>query len=182
VPESPNNSPLYANLQAANEQVAIAQSGTKGVVGGSASVDAAKDQVTTMMAAVQAENERRHNEDLRNALLLGYDSWWNTTINAVGATALDGRKEAMLAELEQGRYFVVLMAYDFQLMWKQKKTKLLWVTRYSITQGRHEFDKALAQMSREAARYFGQDTHGLVRTEVPEGRVEIGETQVVPDK
>jgi len=38
---------------------------------------------------------------------------------------------------------VVLMAYDFQLLWKEKKHKLLWETRFSIRQRHNDFDRQL---------------------------------------
>jgi hypothetical protein len=79
------------------------------------------------------------------------------------------------SEIEENRYFVVLMAYDFQLMWKEKKHKLLWETRFSISERRNEFDKALPVMARYASQYFGQPTNGLLRTRVLGGKVDIGE-------
>ena len=71
------------------------------------------------------------------------------------------------------------MAYDFQLTWKQKKHKLLWETRFSIRQRHNDFDKVLAPMTQYASRYFGQDSHGLVRKPLPEGQVKLGEVKVI---
>ena len=85
----------------------------------------------------------------------------------------------MITELEEARYFVVLMAYDFQLMWKQKKPKLLWETRFSVGVRRHAFDQQLPIMALQASRYFGQESHGVVHREVPEGKVELGELKTV---
>jgi hypothetical protein len=91
------------------------------------------------------------------------------------------RRDELISEIEENRYFVVLMAYDFQLMWKQKKHKLLWETRFSISERRNQFDKALPVMAQYASRYFGRDSRGLMRTRVPEGRVEIGEVRSLGD-
>jgi hypothetical protein len=66
------------------------------------------------------------------------------------------------------------MAYDFQLMWKQKKHKLLWETRLSLDQRGNEFNQQVAMMAKAAAQYFGKDTHGLVREDLPQGRVNVG--------
>jgi hypothetical protein len=66
------------------------------------------------------------------------------------------------------------MAYDFQLLWKEKKHRLLWETRFSLRQHFHEFDKELPSMALYASRYFGEDTGGLIHEPVPKGNVEIG--------
>src|ERR1700689_2821564 len=119
-------------------------------------------------------NRQRENQDFRNAAMLGYD-----VSGLIGTdygryiehTALGGEQRDQVAEIEENRYFVVLMAYDFQLMWKQKKHKLLWETRFSVNERHNQFDKALPVMAQFASRYFGEDSNGLLRTRVPEGRV-----------
>jgi hypothetical protein len=136
------------------------------------------------IAAIEAENRIRDKDDALNAAMLGYDSWWNSTAN-YRDTPLDIFRKEMLEELETNRYFVVLMAYDFRLMWKQKKHKLLWETRFSVRQRGHNFDEDLAAMAQSASKYFGQDSQGLVRTSVPFARVDIGELKslgTVPEK
>jgi hypothetical protein len=136
------------------------------------------------MSAVEAENRMRDKEDALNASMLGYDSWWLQTANYKD-TPLDIFRQDMLDELENDRYFVVLMAYDFQIMWKQKKHKLLWETRFSVRQRHHDFDKDLPAMAQYASRFFGQDSQGLVRESVPFGHVDIGELKslgTVPGK
>jgi hypothetical protein len=143
------------------------------------------EEVTTAVAAVQAENRMRDNQDRRNAMMLGYDSLWDATFDAQNGTPLEVRKRDMLSELEEDRYFVVLMAYDFQLLSKQKKHKLLWETRFSIREHVNAFDKQLPAMVLGASRYFGSDTKGLVHDTLPEGRVELGDVKslgVVPEK
>jgi len=100
-------------------------------------------------------------------------------------TALEFHQDDLVKEIEDNRYFVVLMAYDFQLMWKHKEHKLLWETRFSIDERHNEFSKALPVMAMYASRYFGQDSKGLLRTQVPAGRVEIGNMKSlgeVPDQ
>jgi hypothetical protein len=136
------------------------------------------------MGAVEAENRARDKEDALNASMLGYDSWWLQTAYYKD-TPLDIFRQDMLDELENDRYFVVLMAYDFQMMWKQKKHKLLWETRFSIRQRHHDFDKDLPAMAQYASRYFGQDSGGLVRESIPFGHVDIGDLKslgTVPEK
>ncbi len=172
-----SDSPVYQELYYANEVYNNLPPGL--------AKQEAFDEVTTAMAAVQAQNRIRDNMNRRNAMMLGYDSWWNTTFNAQNGTALAVRRQDMLNELERDRYFVVLMAYDFQLLLKDKKHKLLWETRFSIDEHHNGFDKELATMALYASRYFGRDSNGLRHDPVPEGRVEVGDVKdlgVVPGK
>ena len=129
---------------------------------------------TGAMAVVAAENRGRDELDAQNAAMLGYDAWLNTSATLQG-TPLEHRRQDLVDELEQDRYFVVLMAYDFQAMWKQKQHKLLWETRFSVRQQGLEFDKQLPAISLNAAQYFGKDSHGLVHMALPEGRVAVGD-------
>jgi hypothetical protein len=134
----------------------------------------ASEAETVGIATIEAENRIRDKEDALNAAMLGYDSWWFATAN-YRDTPLDIFRKEMLEELETDRYFVVLMAYDFPLMWKQKKHKLLWETRFSVRERGHNFDEDLATMAQSASKYFGQDSQGLVRTSVPFAHVDIGD-------
>jgi hypothetical protein len=116
--------------------------------------------------------------DYQNASLLGYtsDGLIGTDYGyALQATALRHKVEDEVTEVEHSRYFVVLMAYDFQMMWKEKKPKLLWVTRLSIDERRNDFGRELPTMLRIASPYFGKSTGGLIRDVVPEGQVNVGE-------
>ena len=74
---------------------------------------------------------------------------------------------------------MVLMAYDFQLLWKQRRHKLLWETRFSINERSNQFDRALPAMAQYASRYFGQASNGLLRMRVPEGNVEVHEPTLI---
>jgi len=130
------------------------------------------------MAAVAAEDRARDLLDARNASMLGYDAEWDQAI-AYKGTALEFRRTEIADELEHRRYFVVLMAYDFQMMWRQKKAKLLWETRYSIREQGNDFSKQLAAMTQDAASYFGRNSGGLIRRALPEGHVDIGEQKVL---
>ena len=111
-------------------------------------------------------------------MLLGYESELAETANLEN-TALKGAREGLMSDLEDNRYFVILMAYDFQTAWKMKKHKLLWETRISLRQRGNDFGKRLPEMVLNAEKYFGEDTDGLVRNRIPEGRVDIGEPKVI---
>ena len=143
-----------------------------------------ENAATAAMAVLQAQNAMDRRTDVLNARMLGYDSWWEATARLEG-TPLDVRRKDMLEELEENRYFVVLMAYDFQLLRKEKQHKLVWETRFSIRQRGNDFDQQLAAMAQYASRYFGQDSHGLIRKPLPETNVSLGELKIIgvePDK
>ncbi|HZZ19973.1 MAG TPA: hypothetical protein VFE25_11410 [Opitutaceae bacterium] len=138
------------------------------------------DQIDTdnaMSAAMSMSASVEHQRNLvdeQNAMMLGYDSWWAETAQFKDSPQ-DYRRADMLAELEDRRYFVVLMAYDFQKLWKEKKPKLLWETRFSIREDGDDFTKHLAAMAGSAAAYFGRDSGKLLHKPLPEGRVDVGE-------
>jgi hypothetical protein len=136
------------------------------------------------LAQLFMANEMRDRLDYKNAGMLGYNSESSALIGTdygrnIGQTALGIEQRDQVAEIEENHYFVVLMAYDFQLMWKKKKHKELWETRFSINERHNAFDKALPIMAQFASRYFGQPTGGILRTRVPEGHVDIGEVKTL---
>jgi hypothetical protein len=132
------------------------------------------DAYSSSLFVLQAENQTRDDANMRNAQMLGYDSEWNELVGGLGGPAHDLKKSAMITELEEDRYFVVVMAYDYQLLVSSKKHKLLWETRFSIRQHAHAFNQQLMAMTVQASKLFGQDSNGLTRRPLPEGHVEIG--------
>jgi hypothetical protein len=142
--------------------------------------DAAIDQWSAAITLLNIENRQDDRENNANAALLGYDSpglIGTEKGSYVRGTAFSMDRDDLYAEIRENRYFVILMAYDFQLMWKQKKHRLLWETRFSINERHNQFDRALPLMAEYASRYFGQDSNGLLRARVPEGRVDVGEAE-----
>lgn len=168
-PEHASGSIAYQNVQTATE--ALARASTP------ADKERRNEEFSSAMAMAALENHARDQVNAKNAAMLGYDSWWESTQGFENG-AFSSRRQDMMDELEGNRYFVVLMAYDFQLMWKEKKHKLLWETRYSISEHRNEFDKQLAAMSQEASKYFGRDSHGLVHKEAT-GTVDLGDLKII---
>jgi len=187
-PEHESESPVYQHLADANAVMGRRPNSQQTEISGKAidlQGDPDFDAVTVAIAAVQAENRMRDLTNRRNAMMLGYDSWWEAVYDAPNGSALELRKRDMLNELESDLYFVVLMAYDFQLLWKEKRHKLLWETRFSIDERHNEFDRQLARMALDASKYFGRDSKGLTHELLPEGRVDIGEVKnlgAVPQK
>ncbi|RXK55376.1 hypothetical protein ESB00_05615 [Oleiharenicola lentus] len=121
------------------------------------------------MASMQ--NRERDRDNQRTAHLLGYgDAFERASRQPNGRTYLD-----LVDELEDPRYYVILQAYDFRLLWKEKKHRLLWETRFSIRARGHAFDGALNAMTLAAARHFGRATSGLDRLGPPAGEVKLGD-------
>jgi hypothetical protein len=143
-----------------------------------AAANAAADQWSAALTLLNIENRQEDRISNANAALLGYDAPGLVGTEKgtfVRGTAFGVDRDDLYAEIRENRYFVILMAYDFQQVWRQKKHILLWETRFSINERHNQFDKALPVMAEYASRYFGQDSGGLLRNRVPEGRVEIGE-------
>ena len=193
--EDTSGSAAYENLQGSQKSSVRAppppppsmgsHGGPSGAAGAAAAImPSQSDSMTGEMATVAALEEQREQADMRNAQLLGYDSELAQSARTEIST-FKLRRDDLMAEIEQNRYFVVLMAYDFQALWKQKKHRLLWVTRMSVRERGGDFAKILPSMVTYSSQFFGQDTNGLVRKPLPEGRVEIGEPKslgVVPEK
>lgn len=153
-------------------------SGSQGVAKGSTG---SGQQVNTgLMQQLYPDSVLRNQIDRKNAILLGFDSdasfSGGSPARAQNAGTVNNHNlDELVSELEDSRYFVVLLAYDFKAYHDDKKHKLLWETRFSIDERRNFFDKALPVMAQYASRYFGQDSHGLLRTRVPDGKVLMGE-------
>jgi len=169
VPMRPEENPLYANYQQSLAEYKMLISVDEGAA------DAVLSSGLTQLAMANRETDRI---DCKNAAILGYESTGLIGTDYgkyIAHTALGVDQRDQVAEIEENRYFVVLMAYDFQLMWRERKHKLLWETRFSVSERHNQFDKALPAMAQYASRYFGQASNGLLRTRVPEGAVEVGE-------
>jgi hypothetical protein len=135
---------------------------------------AADGDVLAANIGIQAENQRREDADMKIATLLGYDSWWIRANGAMDGGPMGRSKADMRAELEEDRYFVVLSAFDYQALVKSKKMKFLWEARFSIREHGNAFDDKLAAMTEKASEFFGRDSGGLRREDLPEGKVSIG--------
>jgi hypothetical protein len=169
-------------------------SGTPGAVTYRANVTPSSIKSSTFPTALVQENNRpaqgqafsfdeevtdgseifnRGTSDSRNAAILGYDSGL-VVPDSAGITPFHITRDDLLDEVRHDRYFVVLMAYDFQKLWKQRQHKLVWETRFSVRQQDMNFSRVLPSMAKYASQYFGKDTFGLLRRPLPEGDVEVG--------
>lgn len=127
-----------------------------------------------------------------NARLLGFDSEGSIQAMSDASTVFFGRsfRSAMLdnvhgdvlSAIEVNRYYVILRAFDFQAAWKHRRMKMLWETRFSLSERQHDFERDLPGMAQNAALYFGRDSFGLVLKPIPDGRVQVGEAKAVDDQ
>jgi hypothetical protein len=171
---------IARSIGAANAAAAASPTKSKGFhpISNAGGLD--NNELDSAIAMLDLVNQQRTRTDFMNASMLGYstEGLINSDYgNYVRGTALGLRRQDFLTEIEDNRYFVVLMAYDFQLLWREKKHKLLWETRFSIRQRHNNFDDALAGMAKAASEYFGQNSGGMVRRDVPLGRIEIGDVK-----
>jgi hypothetical protein len=122
------------------------------------------------MANMEANQDAKIDE--KNADILGY------TDEIVRDSSSNPNLGTLQEEVERDRYYVVLLAYDYQAAARNLgEHKLLWETRFSIPEPGNDFEKAFPLMTSLAARYFGQDTHGLIHHDIAEGHVDVGETK-----
>jgi hypothetical protein len=119
-----------------------------------------------------------------NACLLGFEAEARFLGESSGASVrgqiIRNLHAYGIGAIEVNRYYVILRAFDFQSAWKQKKLKLLWETRFSLSERRHGFNQDLPGMAESASAYFGQDSYGLVRRPlIREGHVHLGEPKIL---
>jgi alpha-L-rhamnosidase len=124
-----------------------------------------------------------------NAALLGYTG---TDLRDEGSqrasgNGLDTESAGHLSDLDQDRYFVILLAYDYQEILRNAKSgdthpKPVWSVRMNIRANGNNFTEALPAMSQFAADYFGKQSADLISAPVDVGmnaRVEIGPVKVL---
>ena len=137
--------------------------------------DSAQEQ---SLAMTNLANRQRDRLNQQNAAVLGYMNEMKR-VQGYELTAFNSRRQDVLDEVEESRYFVVLMAYDFQTLLEHKQRKLLWQTRFSIPEHRNDFSRQLAAMSQTASHYFGRNSDGLRRKELPSTNVKLGDLKTI---
>lgn len=119
--------------------------------------------------AMAGENER---SSYFKAQLLGLEEAFSPRTSRQDA-------EDLKYMLDEERYFIILMAYDYPLL-KAGELKLHWSTRYSIRTIGQTFEQAVKDMNYVAADFFGKNLQGINSKRVTDSsRVEIGEIEVL---
>ncbi len=95
-------------------------------------------------------------------------------------TLEDSRTTELRSMLEEERYFVYLMAYDYPTILNEGKQLLLWTTRYSMRAAGTPFEAAIQNLNQVAGNYFGKNMKGLNHRRVDDqSSVDIGEIEVI---
>ncbi len=163
---------LSASLSAQNFVQARDPAATKllivvywGTTSGSAEGPGMRTQVAT--GSVVTNGGISGLNDIRNARMLGINFQDDRSPARYDPLSLRD-------EIEANRYFVGLVAYDFQELWRHKVRKVLWVTRYSIREHRNAFNDSLPEMTSYASQFFGQESRGVIVKKLQEGHVGFG--------
>ncbi|MEJ1972547.1 MAG: hypothetical protein WDM96_08850 [Lacunisphaera sp.] len=119
-----------------------------------------------------------------NARLMGFnEALQNASTNgALRSLAV----QDVVKDLEASRYWVAVVALDFEELVQKKNVKALWSVRYSVRSRGTNFPKALPGMTELAAGYFGRDSNGLVNPNINRNedtaRVEMGELKILDEE
>jgi hypothetical protein len=136
--------------------------------------DSAQDQAMLMIGQANSQHDRQNYE---NAKLLGYLSELNR-VAVRQKTFFAGLNQDIMDDIEESRYFVVLIAYDFETLRLHKQRKIRWETRFSIRERGNDFSKQLEAMSQYASRYYGKDSQGLIRKDFNTS-INLGELKIL---
>lgn len=152
----------------------------RGIAGGATSIsselfDPNAGAIDGMIEQVTLEKPERDRIDNSNGRILGYSA----AIQRARALPSMVLMRDAWDEVAGNRYYVVLLAFDFSTAWKEKKLKPLWSARISVEEDNNGLDKSLERMLATATRLFGQDSDGLRRDFVPDGRVTTGPLEVL---
>jgi hypothetical protein len=137
----------------------------------SGSAEAPQFRIPTVAGNVLYGGGMTEMNDILNARMLGF---------SFQSAASPARYDPLnlQEEIEANRYFVGLVAYDFQRLYRHKEKKVLWVTRFSIRERHNAFDQSLPEMCAYASQFFGQDSRGFVVKKLREGRVDLGPLRI----
>lgn len=111
----------------------------------------------------------------RNAVLTGIDK-------ALYDDSITPWEERDLRELlKEERYFIILVAYDWQKILKEKEKDVLFITRFSLPSIGTNFAKAVPSLSRAAIPHIGTNLDDLdkTKTQLGWGKATVGELEVI---
>ena len=164
-----------------NEQALIAGDSVNGSTGAAGAVNLQHFQSLMQQSSAFSYMEASQDSqtDAASANILGY------TDEIFRTSPRDPKMATLKQEIERDRYYVVLLAYDYMAARRFGQHDLLWETRFSIQEQGNDFEQAFPLMASIAGKYFGQESHGLIHTNLGEGHVEVGEPKslgTVPDR
>lgn len=121
-----------------------------------------------------ADNTSQHQDIMRN--------------NRLGISKALNRKNIntneefdLRVEMQDERYFIILMAYDYRKLRSTKEKELLWTTRFSVPSIGTNFEDAYPALARAASAYYGTslEKYAKTSTHFGTGTVEIGTLETV---
>ena len=125
---------------------------------------------------IDTMNSWNYNTRRLNASLTGFDK-----VLFGKNRAAPWEREELMQSLTDSRYFIVVNAFDYQLLLQTGEIKLLWTTRFSTRSPGTNFEIAHEDLINAAGGYFGKNMDGLEkeRAGVDTGEVKIGELEVI---
>lgn len=121
-----------------------------------------------------ADNTSQHQDTMRN--------------NRLGISKALNRKNInkteefdLRVEMQDERYFIILMAYDYQKLRSVNERELLWTTRFSVPAIGTNFEDAYPALARAASAYYGTslEKYAKTSTHFGTGSVDIGTLETV---
>jgi hypothetical protein len=171
---------VYRNPQGnrfAVEDMNKAVAGYNVALGASPGVGGDPGAINMLLAEGDSSQQSAASAVRRNAVLLGYESTLEKFRHQLRLTP-EAEDYDMFHELNEERYFVILMAYDNQTINNKPTPRPLWITRLSIRSPGRNFMETAPALSQVGADYFGRQVDGLVRVEAEKrGRVKLGEIE-----
>jgi hypothetical protein len=136
--------------------------------------------VNQVADALSWAQENQQGAMQRNAVLLGYARDLGRQDGTDGGY-VDTRRQLLLTELAEERYFVVLQAFDYKSVQKGGQPKLRWVTRLSVRTYGNNFREALPVLAQAGSHVFGRQVNSLVhlKANLPRGQVSLRELQIL---
>ena len=110
----------------------------------------------------------------KNSALLGFAETLNDT------SVIPQDQYDLESALGRERYFIVLMAYDYQKYLQEKEMEILWITRFSMKATGSNFHDAYKELTFAASDYFGRNMKGLQKKRTDDtSKVEMGDIEVL---
>lgn len=118
---------------------------------------------------------------MANARVLGYLSTLLAERDRSHKMGRSNTPTATAKAMAVERYFIVLMAWDNQLIQSSGERQLRWVMRCNLPALGHRFAEAVPALIRVGSDYYGRNLEGpqYVRTHLGPGRVEMPEPEII---
>lgn len=121
-----------------------------------------------------ANHVAQHQDTMRNNRL-----GINKALNRKNIT--EAEEFDLRVEMQDERYFIILMAYDYRKLRSVNERELLWTTRFSVPAIGTNFEDAYPALARAASAYYGTslEKYAKTSTHFGTGTVEIGTLETV---